>query len=237
MKISGWLKTAGLVMLVLGSGCSKREVPPPPKTQPELLLEIFDAARKQQYNATLLKLEKMRALDQTSVFLAELENTVRFNRLTSLVNAYLQMGRFDEALSALQDFETKYGYNDSTTKTKEQLILLSNLDRQIRLVKQAKRSDQLENEITKLKKLAKDIELSPKIANFLRKRESMIPDLRKLEAELMNREILTEAEEFFRSGDHRSGALLAAVYTINKPGQEERILSLLSGADTNNQSK
>ena len=231
MKKYRWLQTAGLVFLILGSGCSKREVPPPPKTQPELLLEIYDSARKNQYNVTLLKLQKMRALDPTSVFLAELENTVRFNRLTGVVNAYLQMGHFEAAMNALQDYENRYGYSEYTTGTKEKLSLVVQLDRQLRQIKQANRSDQLEREIRGLRTLAKNVKLSPKIVNFLQKQESMIPELRKIEAELTNRELLNETEDWFRTGDRGNGAVLAAVYAMAVPDNDEQILALLSGPD------
>ena len=237
MKIYSWLLVAGLAVLILGSGCSKREVPPPPKTQPELLLEIYDAARRQQYSATLLKLQKMRALDPTSVFLAELENTVQFNRLTAVVRAYLKMGHFEAALNALQDYEKRNGLNEYTTTMKERLFLISSLDRQIRQVKQAKRSEDLENEINNLKKTAKNIKLSPKIVNFMRKKESMIPELRKIEAGLTNRELMTEAEAQFREGEYRNAAVLAAIYAMAVPEREDRIFALLSGPDPINLKK
>ena len=231
MKPYSWLRIAVLLLLITGAGCSKRNVPPPPKTQPELLLEIFDSARKQQYNATLLKLQKMRAMDPTSVFLAELENTVRFNRLTAVVNTYLQMGHFEAALNALQDYEKRYGYSDFTSKTKERLSLIVKLDGQIRRIKQAKRSEQLEGEIKELKNLAKNIKLSQKIVNFVEKKESMLPDLRKVEAELTNRELLAEVGDWIRAGDYRNGAVTAAIYAITAPGTDELMLTLLTGPD------
>lgn len=237
MKKRAWLKTAGLIVLIAGAGCSKRDVPPPPKTQPELLLEIYDAARKQEYNATLLKLQKMRALDPTSVFLAELENTVRFNRLTARVNAYLQMGRFDDALSALHEYEKRYGYSDATDRAKERLFRLASMDRQIRRIKQARRSEEMEKEIRELKKLTQNIKLSRKIGNFLKNRESMLPELRKQETVLMHRELLAITGDRLAAGEKRSGAVLAAICALTVPDQEGQILSVLHGPDMNKTSK
>ena len=231
MKRYSWLRIACLLFLILGTGCSRREAPPPPKTQPDLLLEIFDSARKNQHNATLLKLQKMRALDPTSVFLADLENTVRFNRLTGVVNTYLQMGHFEAALNALQDYEKRYGYSEYTSNAKEKLSLIVQLDRQIRQIKQANRSAQLEQEIKGMRNLAKNVKLSPKIVNFLRKKESMIPELRKIEEKLTNQELLCETEDWFRAGDRGNGAVLAAIYAMAVPGNGEQILALLSGPD------
>ena len=223
MKMRYGLQMLCLILAALLSGCSKREVPPPPKTQPELLLEIYDAARKQQYNAALLKIQKMRALDPTNVFLSELENTVRFNRLTAVVNAYLQMGKFEEALNALQDYEKKHGYTEATETTKQQLLFIARLDHQIRRIKTVKRSDELEKEIQDFRTFTGKSNLSPKIVNFIEKRESDIPVLRNFEKQLTMREIRQMMEDFLKAGDRRSGLVLAAVYEMETPRTADQI--------------
>ena len=231
MKTGFRLSMIGLAALVMISGCSRNDVPAPPKTQPELLLEIYDSARKQQYNAALMKLQKMRAMDPSSVVLPELENVIHFNRLSAVVNTYLQMGKFEEALNAIQQYEAKYGYNDSTTKTKERLFLIARLDRQIRVIQQSKRSEALEKEIGDLKKLTKNLKLSPKIANFIKKRESMLPELRRIETGLMFRELQQEIEDRFQAGEPKTGEVLSAIYALSAPGQTERMPAVLNGPD------
>ena len=220
-----------LCTVLLSAGCSKKQAPPPPRTQPELLLEIYDTARKQQYDAALLKIQKMRALDPTSVFLTELESTIRFNRLTAVVNTYLRMGKFDEALSTLQEYENKNGYSDATTKSKEQIFFIARLDRQIDLIKQARRSDELEQRLQDLKTLTKNVVLSPKIMNFVRKKQSIIPELRKMETELMLRELWLETMEQLKAGERKTGSVLAAAYALEVPGQTERIQNVLTDSD------
>ena len=231
MKIRLWLWVICLSTAAAAAGCSKQEIPPPPRTQPELLLEIYDAARRQQYNAALLKIQKMRALDPTSVFLAELENTIHFNRMTAVVNTYLQMGKFEEALNALQDYENKFGYSDATEKAKERLFFITRLDRQIRQIRQAKHSDDLEQEINQLKILTKNTGLSPKILNFVQKQESVLVELRKTEKELTLHELRCEAEDRIHAGDSRTGAVFAAVYAMEAPERAEQMLSVLTGTD------
>ena len=206
-------------------------VPPPPKTQPELLLEIYDPARKQEYNAALLKLEKMRAMDPTSVVLPELENVIHFNRLSAIVNTYLQMGKFEEALSAIQQYESRYGFSDSTTKTKERLFLIAGMDRQIRVIMGSRRSETLGKELNELKKLTKNIKLSPKIVNFIKKRESMLPELRKFETGLMLRELELEVEDRFQAGDPKAGEVLMEIYELTAPGQSKQFTAALTGSD------
>lgn len=223
MKLRYGLQVLWLIFAALLSGCSKREVPPPPKTQPELLLEIYDAARKQQYNAALLKIQKMRALDPTSIFLSELENTVRFNRLTAVVNAYLQMGKFEEALNALQDYEKQHGYTEATEATKKQLFFIARLDHQIRRIKTARRSDELEKEIQDFQTLTEKTDLSPKIVNFIEKRESDIPVLRNWEKQMTMREIRQMMEECQKAGDRRAGLVLTTVYEMESSGVTDRL--------------
>lgn len=237
MKTGFRLRVIGLTALAVISGCSKNDVPPPPKTQPELLLEIYDTARKQEYNAALLKLQKMRAMDPTSVILPELENVIHFNRLSAIVNTYLQMGKFEEALNAIQQYEARYGYSDSTTETKERLLLIARMDRQIRAIQRSRRSEPLENEINELKKLTKNIKLTPKIANFIKKYESMLPELRKFETSLMLREMEQEIEDRFQAGDRQAGEILMEIYTLTASGQSKQFAAALTGSDNKQKTK
>ncbi len=196
------------------AGCSRQKPPPPPKTQPELLLEIYDAARKQQFNAALLKIQKMRALDPTSVFLAELENTIRFNRMTAVVNTYINAGKFDAALRSIEEYEKKYGSTEESAKTREQLTWIVRLDQQIQATKAARYSDQLEREVADLKKLVKNIKIPSGITNFIQKKESMIPELRKREKTIMLWELRQMTEDSQAARDRGAAMVFAAVHAV-----------------------
>lgn len=222
---------AGICAAVCFSGCSRKEVPPPPRTQPELLLEIYDAARNHQYNAALLKIQKMRALDPTSVFLSELENTIRFNRLSGVVNNYLNMGKFDKALAAIQDYERKYGSSEASARAREQLLFITRLDHQIRQLKAARHSDRLEEELSKIRVLTKNAKLSPKIMNFIRKKKSMLPELRDCERRMTMREIRQMAEDSLMAGERSTAAVFAIVYAAEVPGGADEMLARLDSSD------
>lgn len=228
------LSAVGVCLAVLlSSGCSKQKVPPPPKTQPELLLEIYDAARKQQFNAALLKIQKMRALDPTSVFLAELENTIRFNRMTAVVNTYINTGKFEAALHSIQEYEKKYGSTEDSARTREQLQLIVQLDKQIQAAKAARYSDQLKQELAELKKIAKKIKISPRITNFIKKRESVIPELRNRERAILLWELRQMVKDSLMAGDQRAALAFAVVYAAESPGEKDRIFSLLTDSSEN----
>ena len=209
------------VLAVLSSsGCSRQKVPQPPKTQPELLLEIYDAARKQQYNAATLKIQKMRALDPTNVFLAELENTIRFNRMTAVVNTYIDMGKFEAALTTIQNYEKKYGSTEGSNKTREQLELIVGLDRQIQATKTARYSEQRELELEKLKKMTENLKIPEGIANFIQKQESVIPELRNREKAITLWEIRQITKDALLAGDRRVAAVFAAADAVESPGED-----------------
>ncbi|MBQ9337740.1 MAG: hypothetical protein IJS14_10645 [Lentisphaeria bacterium] len=232
MKTKIWVWAVCLSAVIWTAGCAKQKAPPPPRTQPELLLEIYDSARRQQYEAALIKIQKMRALDPTSVFLADVENVIKFNRLTAVVNAYLRMGKFEEALNALLDYEKKYGYSEATEKAKERLFLFARLDHQIRLIKEStRRADELENRINVLKDLLKKTGKSPKIVNFIQKKESMIPELRKQERILMLRELHLTSIDRLLIGDRRTAYVLSAIFAMQEPDLAERQFGLLAGYD------
>lgn len=203
--------------LLVCAGCSGEKVPPPPKAQPELLLEIYDAVRQKQYDSALRKIQKLRALDPTSVTLPELENAVRFNRLTAVVNAYMQMGNFDEALAALQEYEARNGFTEATSKAKEQLFYIANLDHLISEAKNARHSDSLAKILAELDKKTKNTALSPKIRNFLLSCRSKQKELRLREDFLTRRELLLEAQERIVRGDRRAAGVLALAYGLNAP--------------------
>ena len=227
MKIPFWLHLTILCAAATTGGCSRQKAPPPPRTQPELVLEIYEAARKQQYDANLMKIQKMRTLNPSSVFLAELENTIRFNRLSAVVSAYLKMGRFDQALHALEDYEKKHGYSDETTSTRERLVQLIALNRGITDLRHAARSEELEKRLAELKKLEKSLALSPKIRNFIRKRESMLPELRRLETKLLHMELRREIRDSLQTGSRKNAEVLIAVYAQEVPGGEKEFSAAL----------
>ena len=234
MKKRIWAWAVCLSAVIWTAGCAKQKVPPPPRTQPELLLEIYDAARKQQYEAALIKIQKMRALDPTSVFLAEVENVILFNRLTAVVNAYLQMGKFDEALNALLDYEKKNGYSDATEQAKQRLNLFAQIDQEIRLIKEVRRADELEKRLAMLKDLMKKTGKSQKIENFIRNKESMLPELRKQETALMLRELHQTSIDRLEIGDRRTAYVLSAIFALQAPELAERQFALLSELDLDN---
>lgn len=198
--------------------CSDRKVPPPPRAQPELLLEIYDLSRRHDYKAALSKVQKMRVLEPTNTFLAELEGNVRFNLLTVEVNKYLQNGNFDAALNSIQRYETLYGSSSATTEVKNRLFVLTELDSLIGRARNTVKSDELEKILARLEVLSKEINFSPKILNFFQDQLSKVKNLRKVERDRMLFGLREDSLALFRAGDARTASTLTAVYALEAPG-------------------
>lgn len=205
--------------LFLCSCSDQSEAPAPPKIQPELLLEIVQTVRTHQYEAALAKIQKLRALDPTSVFLAEAENIVRFNRMTAVVRTYLDLRNFDAALNTIHDYEKHYGVSNETTRAKNTLFTVASLDTWISRAKSARSSVSLRNALDQIDKITKNIEVSPKIENFIKKQRSYVGRLQQKERKQALLEIWTEIREQRENGDDRLADVLEAVYAAAYPGK------------------
>lgn len=212
-----WTIVLFLTSLVLFSACSRRKVPPPPKVQPELLLEIYDAARKNQYETALQKIRKLRVLDPTSIVLGEMENAIQFNRMSAVVNHYLQIGNFEAALSSIQRYEKQYGFSDATTNVKNQLFVLARLNMQIENLKNTHRADIAEAALKELDQLKKEVKISSKIENFIQNRRSMLKQMRITEHENLRHYLWAESMQQIHEGNLRTGSALTAVLAAEAP--------------------
>jgi len=208
---------ASLFLLLSLVSCSDRKTPPPPKAQPELLLEVYDASRRHDYKVALSKIRKMRSVNSTNVFLAEVESNIRFNLLTADVNKYLQIGNFDAALYAIQRYETLYGFSESTTEAKNRLFVIVELDALIGRAQNTVKSSELENLLDKIANISKEMELSPKIKNFLQEKLSTVKNLRKIEKDRVLFGLRADSLALLRTGDKKTASALVAVYAIESP--------------------
>lgn len=223
-----WTAERGLVVLCVCLlawvvGCSRRAVPPPPKAQPELLLEIYDAARTHQYDAALRKVRKLRALEPANAFLPELERLLVRNQLAAGVNVCLQNGKFEDALHLLSQYEKQSGAPEA--KAKEQVLLVAQLDRLIADARTAKRSDEAEKDFKELEKLTDKTRIPPGIRNFIRHGRVVLKQLWAWEQLLTRLELRREIMEHAAPEEHRIRGVFTAAYALagaERPESEAR---------------
>ena len=173
-RIGNGLLCAPALALLFLAACSDNDLPSPPKAHPELLLEIYDATAKGEHELALVKIERLRAIEKTSVFLSELEAVERNNAVMERVNDLVGKGDFSTALKVLEAEEIKNGKHEDMTEAKEQLAQLMKVDSLLRDAQSAHSSAKLKKAVSGLHTAAKNIMISQKIQNFIQRKESEV---------------------------------------------------------------
>ena len=158
----------GAAAIMLLCGCSEEKAVPLPKTHPELLFEISECGKKNDYVSMLPKIQRLRAIDRTSVFLAELENTARVNILVDEVNRLAASGKFREALNVVNNYERKNGMSSGSDMVREYLSRLIQLDDTLSALQNPKNSAEFKKDLLRLKNLKK-------IWSFRKKSGTLLP--------------------------------------------------------------
>lgn len=223
--------TAALSGALFLASCSDNKLPSPPKAHPELLLEIYDATSKGEHQLALKKIERLRTIEKTSVFLSELESVERNNAVMEQVNQYVETGNFAEALKYLEAQEIRNGTHDDTTEAKEQIRMLAEIDTLLNKAQTARSSDALAKTVEDLRKTAKKIMISQKIQNFIDRKESEIRTMQTVEKDRMQFGMIADIGAMLEQGNAEA-AVIAAVLALEDEENPvlPKILSVMSGA-------
>lgn len=213
LRRSFLLYLAVLSAAVLLCGCSpQKKRPALSMTKGQLLLEIYDAVEKKQYDTALQKIARYRILDPASATMAEMEQTIRFNQLTAVVHFYLRQNNFRGALNAVQSYEKDHGISKRTMAAREQLLFFARLDQVMEEICSARNSQSLERALRELEKIRKEKKLSPKTMNFLRKKQSKLKRLRLYERDLVSETLCQESRfQAEQNSDLRTAEILFAL--------------------------
>lgn len=167
-----------LASLLLFCACSGKKKQSMPKAHPELLLEITEEAKKQNYKAMLPKVARLQAIDQTCSFISELDSVTRMNILVTEINALAASGRFEEALRRVEHYERLNGPSPSSEKVRTHLADLILIEKLISALRAPRNSVQFGKDLEKLEDLSKKIRFSPKLRNFAARKRSELARFR-----------------------------------------------------------
>lgn len=164
--------------LILCSSCSDQKTQKMPKTHPELLLEITDEAKKNNFQAMLPKIARLRAIDPTNTFTAELEDATKMNILVKKINFLAASGRFMEALKIVEQYERLNGPGPVSDKVKERLSNLVLLEKWMKELNSPRNSMEFHHALLQFESLGKKIRFSQKLRNFASKKRSELARFR-----------------------------------------------------------
>ena len=233
---NGFLYASGMAAALLLTSCSDDRLPSPPKAHPELLLEVYDATAKGKHKLALVKIERLRAIEKTSVFLSELETVERNNEAMEQVNAMVGKGDFSAAMKYLEAQEIKNGKNEDTTEAKEQLERLMKIDALLEEAHSAVSSSRLEKVLTDLRKATENIMISQKIQNFIQRKESEVETMQMTEKDRMHFGMIADIGMLLEQDREETAAAVAALLALEDSGNPSlpKIISVMSDmpADT-----
>ena len=228
---NGFLFATALSALFLVS-CSDSKLPAPPKAHPELLLEVYDATAKGNHKLALVKIERLRAIEKTSVFLSELEAVERNNAVMEHANGLIKKGKFTPALNYLEAQEVKNGKHEDTTEAMEQLKRLVKIASYLEQARKAKSSDQLEKALAGLRSAAKNIMISQKIQNFIERKESEVKTMQMAEKDRMQFGMIADIGMLLEQEQGAAAAAVTALLALENGTNPAlpKILSAMAGS-------
>lgn len=110
------MRCNSLILLILvctvifSAGCGRRQqAPPPPLAKPDLVLDLFESLDKKDYKAAQNKIARLREIDKTSLYLAEMENTVRNNFYLAEAQAFIRKNDIGGAEALLDSAIMRHG--------------------------------------------------------------------------------------------------------------------------------
>ena len=134
-------------------GCSKQTAPDPPRSRSRLTLELFEALKNKDHKTALAKIERLRSIDKTSLFLAQLQNVEIDN--IAIIEAEKAMENYEagKAVEILNKAIKLYGQHDALLEARTQIQSLVELSSCVRELKRPSSSIAMAKAAVTLKKM------------------------------------------------------------------------------------
>ena len=206
---------AGAALSCLVS-CSK-PAPETPMERSRVLLRLFSNLDRQENDEALANIETYRNLDQTNLFLSDLEHIVRSNSVIASARAKLEAGDIAGAAADLDAYCLKYGdINPSVTDAKTKVDLLLEAQRLNEKLLAAEFSDDIRAAAADLDKFAKaNSKLFPHLSAYASEKIKEADKLAVVEKADACAALLQDAMDAAAAGRRAEAAALTAILELN----------------------
>lgn len=136
------------------NGCGKKPPPDPPKSQPELILGILDALKNKQHQVALKKIERLRELEPTNVFVANLEILEKNNAIIALAQDEINDADLPGALEKVNEGIKKFGPHKNLVTASKKLAIATRISEILDVFKNPRDSAQLKRAALQLKDIS-----------------------------------------------------------------------------------
>ena len=182
-----------------------------------VLLRLFSNLDRQENDEALKSIETYRNLDQTNLFLSDLEHIVRSNSVIAAAKAKLEAGDIAGAAADLDAYCLKYGdINQSVTEAKSKVDLLLEAQRLNEKLLAAEFSDDIRAAATDLDKFAKNnSKLFPNLPAYAAAKIKDADKLAVVEKADACAALLQDAMDAAAAGRKAEAAALTALLEVN----------------------
>jgi len=221
------LLSFAVACLVLCASCGRKQAPDPPAAKPLLLLDIYYSMEKGDHKAALNKILRLKEIDKSSVFLAELEALERNNMYLVETNRLLDSGDAAAAAGILDGALKRHGTIEAILDAKRTLATLKEASSLLDVLGSSRSSESMREAALRLREIAdscKPLEsLGPLAAAKLLQAEEMA----RFETKLRAIDLRFDAEALFRVNSP-DAACLASQFGIE--AQRDPALKRFVGA-------
>ena len=166
-----------LLSAALFCGCGKR-APEPPRVRMTLVLDILDDTAAGKHREALAQIRRYKDLDQTNVFIAELENIERANIHIDEAENALQQQNQAGAERAIREAIRVVGPVPELTKAANDLRLLAELEMLAYRIEQPENSAELAANLELFRQKASAFPNNGALADYAQKRQALVRKLK-----------------------------------------------------------
>lgn len=166
-----------LLSAALFCGCGKR-APEPPRVRMTLVLDILDVIAAGKHREALAQIRRYKDLDQTNVFIAELENIERANIHIDEAENALQQQNQAGAERAIREAIRVVGPVPELTKSANDLRLLAELEMLAYRIEQPENSAELAANLELFRQKASAFPNNGALADYAQKRQALVRKLK-----------------------------------------------------------